>query len=297
MIDIVFLGTGCMQPTKARNHSGFLLRFNEENILFDCGENIQRQMRIAGIKPAKITKLLISHWHGDHVFGIPGLMSSMGADQFAKKLFIYGPKGTKKYLEHLFKSFVSKDIIEHEVFEVNAPGIIFENEDFMIESEPLKHSALCVGYKFIEKDRLRINLAKANKLGLEGPVLGKIQQGKNIVHEGRKVNFEELTYVVKGKRIAYIADTIPCEGANNLAKYVDLLISEGTHLSDISEKSKKYMHLTVKDAALIASENNAKKLVLTHISQRYKSTMEIIEEARTYFDDTIVAEDFMKIKV
>jgi len=285
-----------MQPTKERNHPGFLLRYKNENILFDCGENIQRQMRIAGIKPAKITKLLISHWHGDHVFGIPGLMSSMGADQFAKKLQIYGPKGTKKYLEHLFKSFAAKDIIEHEVHEVSS-GTIFENKDFKLEVEQLKHSTTCVGYSFIEKDRYRINVAKANKLGLKGPILGKLQQGQNVIFKSKKIKVEDVTYIVKGKKISYIADTSPCNGANKLAREADLLISEGTHLSDIKEKTKKYQHLTVKDAALIASENNAKKLIITHVSQRYKSMMAIVEEARTYFDNTIVAKDFMKVRV
>ncbi len=296
MIEITFLGTGCMQPTKNRNHSGFLLSFNKENILFDCGENIQRQIRIAGLKPAKISKLLISHWHGDHVFGIPGLLSSMGADQAVEKVQIYGPKGSKKYLEHMFKSFAAKDIIPYEVQEVTS-GIIFENEEFMLAAEPLKHSVECVGFSFIEKDRLRIKVNKTEKLGLSGPILGELQKGRDVVFKGRKIKASEVTYLVKGRKISYIADTVPCEGANRLARDADLLISEGTHLSDICAKTEKYMHLTVKDAALIASENNAKKLVLTHISQRYKSTAEIIEEARTFFDNSVVAEDFMKIKL
>jgi len=286
-----------MQPTKERNHSSFLLRFNEENILFDCGEGTQRQLRLAGLKPAKITILLISHWHGDHVFGIPGLLSSMGADQFAKKLHIYGPKGSKKYLENMLKGFAAKDIIEYEVKEVEK-GIIFENKEYKLEAQPLKHSADCVGFSFIEKDRLRINPSKAEKLGLkEGPEMGELQQGQDIVHRGKKIKSSDVTYLVKGKKISYIADTSPCDGANELAKEADLLISEGTHLSDICEKTEKYMHLTVKDAALIASQNNAKKLIITHISPRYKSIAEITEEARQYFDNTIIAEDFMKIKI
>ena len=296
MVEITFLGTSCMQPTKKRNHPSFMLSYKTENILFDCGENVQRQMRLTGIKPAKVTRLLISHWHGDHVFGIPGLMSSMGADQYAKKLYIYGPKGSKKYLTHLFKSFASNDIIPYEVKEVKS-GVFFENDDFQLIAEPLKHSADCVGFSFIEKDRLRIKVDKAEKLGLSGPILGKLQEGKNVTHEGKKIKSSDLTYLVEGKKISYIADTLPCNGANKLAKDADLLISEGTHLSDIREKTKKYMHLTVKDAALIASENNAQKLIITHISPRYKSTSEIVSEARTYFDNTIVAEDFMKIKI
>jgi ribonuclease Z len=296
MVEIIFLGTSCMQPTKKRNHPSFMLSYKNENILFDCGENVQRQMRLTGIKPAKITRLLISHWHGDHVFGIPGLMSSMGADQYAKKLYIYGPKGSKKYLEHMFKSFASNDIIPYEIKEVKS-GVCFENDDFQLTAEPLKHSADCVGFSFIEKDRLRIKVAKAEKLGLSGPILGKLQDGNDVIHEGKKIKSSDLTYLVVGKKISYVADTLPCNGANKLAENADLLISEGTHLSDIKEKTKKYMHLTVKDAALIASENNAQKLVITHISPRYKSISEIVSEARTYFDNTIVAEDFMKIKV
>ena len=285
-----------MQPTKERNHPSFLLSYQNENILFDCGENVQRQMRLAGIKPAKVTRLLISHWHGDHVFGIPGLMSSMGADQFAKKLYIYGPPGTKEYLKNMFKSFAAVDIIEHEVKEVTS-GVFFENEDFQLEAQPLKHSATCVGFSFKEKDRLRIKVAVAEKLGLSGPILGKLQQGESVMFKGRKIKSEEVTYSVKGKKISYIADTLPCAGAAELARDADLLVSEGTHLSEIKEKTEKYMHLTVKDAAMIASENNAKKLVITHLSPRYKSVSDIVEEARTYFDNTIIAEDFMRIKV
>lgn len=297
MIEITFLGTGSMQPTKNRNHSGILLSYKTENILFDCGEGIQRQMRIAGIKPAKITRLCLSHWHGDHVFGLPGLLSTMGADKPDKILKIYGPPGTKKYFEHLFQSFAAKDIIEHEIYEVS-PGKILENEDFVLEARQLRHSAPCFGYSFLEKERRRINLAKAKKLGLEeGPLLGQLQQGKDIIIKGKKIKAEDVTYLVPGKKISYIADTVLCPGAESLAKEADLLISEGTHLEEIKEKAGKYMHLTVKEAALLASENNAKKLIITHISQRYKSPTEIRAEAREYFPNSEVAEDFMKVKV
>ena len=300
MAEIIFLGTGCMQPTKTRNHAGVLLSYKKENILFDCGEGIQRQMRIAGVKPAKITRLCISHWHGDHVFGIPGLLSSMGADRSGQEeeqiLHIYGPKGSKVYLTNMFKSFAAKDIIPYEVHEVTA-GKAYEGEDFILEVQKLEHSVTCVGYSFHEKDKLRIDVVKAKKLGLEGPILGKLQQGQDVTVKGKKIKAKEVTYAVIGKKISYVTDTIPCRGADLLAKDADLLICEGTHLDEILEKSEKSGHMTVKQAALIASENNAQKLVLTHISQRYKVPSEIIEEARTYFDNSSVAEDFMKIKM
>ena len=266
MIEITFLGTGCMQPTKIRNHSGILLSYNKESILMDCGEGTQRQMRIAGIKPARITKILISHWHGDHVFGLPGLLSTMGADKPGTTVQIYGPPGTKSYLDHVFQSFAKKDIIPFTVSEVQE-GIIYESEEFTLSAHKLKHSVPCYGYCFQEKDRRRIVVAKAKKLGLEGPILGNIQQGKDVVHKGIKIKVNDVTYL------------------------------EGTHLSDIQEKTEKYMHLTVQQAALIASENNTQNLIITHLSQRYKSPTEILKEAKTYFDKVAVAEDFMKVKV
>src|SRR3989344_957672 len=296
MVDITFLGTSCMQPTKERNHSGVLLNYKNESILFDCGEVIQRQMRYAGIKPGKITRLCISHWHGDHVFGIPGLLSAMGADQYAKKLHIYGPKGTKKYFSHLFQSFAAKGIVEHEIHEVHS-GLVFTASGFKVVCEPLKHSTPCVGYSFIEEDRLRIDAKKAKQLGLSGPILGNIQQGSSVVFNGKKIQPGDVADPVKGKKITVFGDTMPCEGANKLARDADVLISEGTHLDEIRHKTEKAMHLTVKQAALIASENNVKKLIITHISPRYKSDTDIVSEARDHFDNSIVAKDFMKVKV
>ena len=296
MIRVTFLGTGCMQPTKNRNHAGILLSYKNENILMDCGEGIQRQMRFAGVKPAKITKLLITHWHGDHVFGIPGLLSAMGADKADKTLKIYGPVGSKNYIEHMFKSFAAKEIIGHEVIEVTK-GTIFESDDFILEAQPLKHSVHCIGFSFIEKDRRRIIVGTAEKLGLRGPILGRLQQGEDVIMDGKKIKSKDLTYRVIGKKISYISDTLPCDGADKLARDADLLISEGTHLDDIKEKTAKVMHLTVKQAALIASENNAKKLIITHISPRYKAPSEALAEAKIYFDNSKVAEDFMTIKI
>ena len=285
-----------MQPTKTRNHAGVLLQYKKEQILFDCGEAIQRQMRHAGVKPAKTTRLCISHWHGDHVFGIPGLLSSMGADQFASKLEIYGPKGTKAYMNHILKWFAAKDIIPFTVHEVSK-GIIFEGDDFYVEVEPLKHSVPCIGFRFVEKDRRRINVSKAKKLGLAGPVLGKLQKGKNVVVDGKKILADDVTYVVEGKSVSYVTDTMECNGADKLARGTDVLILEGTLLDNLRKNAIKSKHLTVKQAALIASRNEAKKLVITHISQRYKSSADIVSEARDHFDNTIVAEDFMRLKV
>ena len=197
----------------------------------------------------------------------------------------------------MFKSFAAKDIIPYDITEVQK-GIVFENDDFMIKVATLKHSTTCIGFQFIEKDMLRIDLKKAKKLGLqEGPMLGKLQQGKDIVINGKKIKADEVTYLVPGKKISYVTDTMECDGVNELAQDCDVLILEGTLLDDLKANAIKSKHLTVKQAALIANGNNVEKLVITHISQRYKTNSVIAEEAQQYFDNVVVAEDFMKIDV
>jgi ribonuclease Z len=295
MGQIVFLGTTSMRPTKERNHSGITLHYKEENILFDCGEGIQRQMRIAGIKPSKITRVCISHWHGDHCFGLPGLMSTMGADQFAKTLHIYGPNGTTKYIDFMLKSFASIGIIDFEVHEIKQSGIIYENDEIELIAQKLKHSQPCYGYSFRQKDRRRINVAKIKELGLSGPILGKLQNGQNIMHKGEKILFSDVTYPVKGKKISYIADTRPCQGAINLAQDADIMICESTFHSDEMSNAKQHFHMTSKETATLAEQNNAKKLILTHISTRYKSPSSLLEEAQQIHNDVIFAKDFMKV--
>ncbi|PIN87671.1 ribonuclease Z [Candidatus Woesearchaeota archaeon CG10_big_fil_rev_8_21_14_0_10_32_24] len=294
MIKITFLGTGCMQPTKQRNHSAILFSYKGENLLFDCGEGTQRQFRFAGLKPARVTKLFITHWHGDHCFGIPGLISAMKADGCEGILEIYGPKGSKTYVNHMLKGFAYRSLINYNVIEVSH-GKIVDTNDFMIHAHPLKHSVSCIGYSFIEKDKLRIDVKNAEKLGLKGEMLGRLQKGKNVTRNGKKILYKDVTYAVKGKRISYIADTVKCPGANKLAKGCDILISEGTHGKDVTKK--KYMHLTIKDACEIATKGKVKKLIITHISGRYKESKEVLKEAKKYFKKVQIAEDLMVVEI
>ncbi len=294
MIEINILGTACMQPTKDRNHVGILLSYGKEKILFDCGENIQRQLRISGSKPAKITKLFISHWHGDHVLGIPGLMSSMGADNTVNKLMIYGPQGTKKRIEYLRKAFQSEHMVEYEVIELTKAQKI-EFGEFFVEVKKLEHGLDCLGYSFVEKDKLRIKPKVVGKI--PGVLLGKLQQGKNVEFEGKKIKSSEATYLVKGKKISIIMDTRPCQNFVKLAQDADLLISEATFLDEHKDKAEDYLHLTAKEAGMMANQANVKKLVLLHFSSRYKDIGLIRDEASEVFGDVVCAEDFMKFKI
>lgn len=296
-MQITFLGTSCMVPTKERNHTGIFFSYGSEGILLDCGEGIQRQMKIAGIKITKITKILITHWHGDHVLGLPGLLQSMAASEYTRKLYIFGPKGTKQYIQKLLELFVLELNFEIDVHEVSK-GVFFENEDFELEAMPLEHGIITIGYNFIEKDKRKINIEYVKKKGIpEGPLLGDLQKGKSIIFKGTKITPKEATYVIKGKKVTIILDTLLCDSCYKLAQDADVFICESAYSSKLENKALEYKHMTAKQAALVASQSNVKQLVLTHFSTRYKNSQEIEEDARDFFDNIICAEDFMKIKV
>ncbi len=296
-MQILFLGTSSMVPTKERNQSGVLIIYGSEGILIDCGEGTKRQLKVAGIKLTKITKILISHWHGDHVLGIPGLIQSMSASGYEKTLNIYGPVGTKKFMEKMFGVFLFDRRIDICVYEVKK-GKFFEDEDIVLEAEHLNHNIETLGYNIVEKGKRKINLRFVKKLGIpEGPLLGKLQEGKSIIWEGKKVGVDKATNVVKGKRITIISDTVPCKGADKLAKNSDLLVCEATYASNLENKGEEHSHMTAKQAAELANRSNVKKLVLTHFSARYKNTRELEEDARNCFGNVLCAKDFMKINL
>ncbi len=297
MIEVTFLGTSSMVPTKERNQSAILITYETHGILIDCGEGTQRQLRHANIPLTKITKILISHWHGDHTLGLPGLIQSLSASEYQKTLEIYGPKGTKKHFEHMFQAFLMDRHIDIRITEVSE-GTFFENEEFLLESFKLEHGITTLGYNFVEKDKRRINVRKVQGLGIpEGPLLGRLQKGKSITHDGKKVDADEVTRIIKGKKISIISDTLPCSNCEKMSKDADLLICESTYSSALDEKSRDYNHMTSGQAAMIANKANVKKLILTHFSARYKSTLELNEDATNYFQNTICAYDLMKVRV
>lgn len=296
-MQVTMLGTTAMVPTKERNHAAVFLSYRNEGILFDCGEGTQRQFKLAGVPMTKVTRVLLTHWHGDHVLGLPGLIQSLGAMGYGRKLHIYGPRKSKYHIARMFEAFMFDHRIELEVHEVES-GIIHDDEQFYIEALPLKHKVPCLGYAVVEKDRHRVNMGMMKKLGIpEGPHLKALQEGQIMDYKGKKVHPEESTTLVKGKKVVYITDTLVCENAIRLAKDADLLICESSYASDLQQKAIDYMHLSAHDAGLIASRAGAKKLVITHFSARYKSTHEVEADARDVFDNVVAAKDLMKINV
>jgi len=296
-MQLTFLGTSSMVPTKERNQIAVFLSYGYEGILFDCGEGTQRQFKIAGISLTKATKILISHWHGDHVLGLPGLIQTLSSMDYSNKLEIYGPTGTKKRMEKMFEAFVFDKRINFVVKEVKS-GVFFENNEFQLEAYPLEHGIEILGYRFVEKDKRKIDMKKIKKFNIpNGPLIGKLQQNKSIEHNGKKIMPDEVAYIENGKKIAYITDTVLCDNCYKIADDADLLICEATYSSKLVGKSEEYGHMTAKQAAQIANKSNAKQLVLIHFSARYKNTQELEEDARNIFDNVICAKDFMKIEL
>ena len=296
-MEITTLGTSSMVPTANRNHSATLLSYKNEKILIDCGEGTQRQFRKARISPVKITKILITHWHGDHVLGLPGLMLTLGHSDYKKTLDIYGPKGTKKFMSYIYKFFDTRSKIDYKVHEIEN-GMFFENNELKLEAAELDHGEACLAYSFIEKDKRKIDKKYLEKHKIKAnPKLKLLQEGKNIIYKDKKILASKATFVVPGKKITFIPDTGICKNTIKIAKNSDLLFCESTFLTELQEKARETHHLTVKDATNIAKKSKSKRLVLTHFSQRYNDLKVFEKEAKQHFKNTEIAEDLKKFKL
>lgn len=300
-IEVVLLGTGSAVPTARKNHQAVLLKYKSEAMLFDCGEGTQRQIRMAKLNPCKITKIFISHWHGDHVLGLPGLLWTLALSDYRKSLEIYIPKGTKDYIKRMLDFFVFVGKINISIKEVDR-GIVFQNQDFKIIAERMNHTTKTLGYSFLEKDVLRIRKDKLKKLklkikGMDLKKLSELKLGKDIVVEGKKIRYKDLTYKEKGRKITIIPDTMKFPSLWKFAKNSDLLISESSFYDEIHLAEEK-KHLTSIDAAQIAKKSKSKKLILVHISQRHEPhENELLKNARKYFKNTILGDDLMRIEM
>ncbi|MBI2629638.1 ribonuclease Z [Candidatus Pacearchaeota archaeon] len=296
-IPITFLGTGQAIPTAKRNHTSILLQYKDENILIDCGEGTQRQFRIAKLNPCNLTKLLITHWHGDHILGIPGLLQTLALNGYSKTLEIYGPRGTEQYIDMILGMFTKQGNIKINIHEVSS-GKIFENEDFEIQTEEMLHGAPCLAYSFIQKEKLRINKEKLKKYKLEGSIIGELQKGRDIIWNNKKIKSKELTYLQEKKKITFVLDTAINPNAIKLAENSDLLVTESTYTENEKVQAKDYLHLTAKQAGEIAKKSKSKRLILTHLSQRYEYKEKLVlNEAKKVFKNSEVAHDFMKVEV
>ena len=296
-IKTTFLGTSDSIPSAERNPTSILLNYDGENILLDCGEGTQRQMRKAKINPCKVTRILITHWHGDHILGIPGLLQTLALLGYKKTLFIYGPKGTKEFMRDLLRVFAfhkkSKIVVEE------VDGKFLETDDFYIEAKKMDHGIPCNAYAFVKKGRVRIDRDKLKKSKLpSGPLLKKLKDGKNITYKGKKYLAKNLTFSEGDKKVSFIFDTSVNKSIVPFVKDSDILVTESTFDSDLEGKAKEHKHLTSKQAAEIAKKSKSKKLVLTHISQRYQGNpKKILNDAKKVFKNSFIVKDLDVLEI
>ncbi|MFP4119326.1 MAG: ribonuclease Z [Candidatus Woesearchaeota archaeon] len=298
---ITFLGTSGMVPTKERNVQGIHIEHKGEGILLDCGEGTQRQLSIANINAQKITTILISHWHGDHVSGLIGLIQTLGNFSGGeKKIKLFGPEGTKAHLNNLLNSCLFETNIEIEVKEVNASRLttIHETDTYSIEAIDLEHSVPCLGYRFTRKDYRKMDNEALSRYGIKpGPLVGRLQEGRKVTVNGTTITPEMVSTTIPAEHVAFILDTKLTRGCYDLAENARLLVSEAVYTHELENKAIEYKHMTARQAAQVASEAGVQELILTHFSQRYKDLQPFVDDAKELFERVSCAYDFMTLKL
>lgn len=306
-MEITFLGTSSGVPTRSRNVSSVALRLTQkaEVWLFDCGEGTQHQFLRSEIKSSQIRRIFITHMHGDHTFGLMGLIASGGLAGNAQPIDIYGPSGLDEYLDACSKYAYMNLGSRLKVHQVK-PGLVYEDENFKVSCLLLKHRVPAYGYRVEEKDRPgKFNLEKAKALGIPpGPIYGKLKQGQTLtLEDGRIIKGTELCGAPEtGRKIVYCTDTVFCDAAVELAQDADVLIHEATYAHQDAEMAFDRLHSTSTMAAQVALLAGVKQLIMTHFSPRYTPfgaiTLDNLkQEARAIFPNTKLAYDFYTYEV
>ncbi len=289
--DLTILGCSSQQPTRNRNHGAYLLRWNDEGFLFDPGEGTQRQFIFANIAPTCVTRILISHFHGDHCLGLGSMLMRLNLDKVTHPIHCYYPASGKTYFDRLrYGSMYHEtiNVIEHPV---SKEGVVEEDEKFRIEARFLEHGVDNIGWRVTESDTRKFDSKKLEQAGVRGPLVRTLQQAGQVKVDGRLVTLDDVSEVRKGDTFAIVIDTVYCQAAIDVAKGAKLLLCESTYLEEHRDLAENHHHLTARQAAQIAKAAGAEQLILTHFSARYQDLEEFAKEAKVIFPNTLVAED------
>lgn len=306
-MQITFLGTSSGVPTRSRNVSSVALRLPQraEVWLFDCGEGTQHQLLRSELKSSQISRIFITHMHGDHIYGLMGLLASCGLAGSTERIDMYGPADLDDYLragKRYSQTNFSYPVQIHAV----QPGVIYEDEEFIVSCQMLKHRVPAFGYRVEEKDRPgRFDVEKAKSLGIPaGPMYGLLKRGETVtLPDGRQIHGSELCGELEmGRKVVYCTDTVYCDNAVELAKDADVLIHEATFAHKDAQLAFERLHSTSTMAAQVAHLAGVKQLIMTHFSPRYapgNAIMldDLLEEARAIFPKTRLAYDFLSYDV
>ncbi|MFD1419149.1 ribonuclease Z [Companilactobacillus keshanensis] len=300
-MELEFLGTGAGVPSKSRNVSSVALKMLDERNevwLFDVGEATQHQILKTAIRPRKITKIFISHLHGDHIFGLPGLLSSRSNQGGQTPLEIYGPVGIRDFVETSLNVTGSRPNYHIKYIELKNGGEIFNDKTFSVTAGKLKHRVTCFGYRVTEKPRIgELQVDKLKEYNIpNGPIFGQLKSGKVVtLEDGTTLDGKDFIGPDKpSKVVTVISDTRYTPEIDTLSKDADVIVHESTFSNSDKKMAYNYFHSTATQAAEVASKANAKGLLLTHISARYtgKNALTLQKEAQKIFKNTRVVNDF-----
>ena len=297
--ELVVLGTASQAPTRARNHNGYFLRWDDEGLLFDPGEGTQRQMLFAGVTAHQITRICVTHFHGDHCLGLPGVLQRMALDQVTDTVEVAYPASGADIFDRMRNISLLHDTLslrEHRVPEQG--GTLADGPAFRLEARPLSHRVPAVGYRLTEPDGRRMLPAELAARGITGPDVGRLQRDGKLARDGAWIDLADVSEPRRGQKFAFIMDTRLCDAAFELADDTDLLVCESTFTDADAVLADHYAHLTAGQAGKIAATAGARRLVLTHFSQRYPDTSQLLRDAAAAYDgDIIVAADLDRIEV
>jgi ribonuclease Z len=300
-LQVIFLGTAGSIPTTQRALPAVAIKRKNELILFDCGEGAQRQMIRAKVGFHKKTKVFITHMHGDHVLGLPGLLQTMALLDRREELEIYGPVGVKAFINAIEKTVQFARTFPISIKEITDEGTICEEKEYTVQAVKANHVVDALAYALVEKSRPgRFNQEKARKISVpEGPLWSKLQHGESVQLPNNKIvkPRDVLGKPRPGRKIVYTGDTRPTKALVKLAKNADLLIHEATLGDELKERADEDGHSTPSEAAETAKKANVKLLILTHVSARYKTPDILLKRAKKIFKNVDVAEDFMRIEL
>jgi ribonuclease Z len=297
--ELVVLGTASQAPTRLRNHNGYFLRWDDEGLLFDPGEGTQRQMLFAGVTAHQITRVCVTHFHGDHCLGLPGVLQRMALDQVTDTVEVNYPASGAEIFDRIRHASLFRDTLKLRERPVpEADAVLADRPSFRLEARPLSHRVPAVGYRLTEPDGRRMLPAALAARGISGPDIGRLRRDGRLERDGAWTGLEEVSVPRPGQKFAFIMDTRLCDAAFELAADTDLLVCESTFADADAALADDYGHLTAGQAGQVAAAAGARRLVLTHFSQRYADTKQLLRDAAAAYDGEIIAaEDLDRVPV
>lgn len=299
--ELIALGTSSQAPTRERSHNAYLLRWDGEGFLFDPGEGTQRQLTLAGVAVSSIHRICITHFHGDHCLGLPGIVQRLSLERCDHAVHLFYPESGQVYIDRLTNASIYRpeiDLVLHPTPQPSQGAIELERGNGrVLKACALDHSVPTIGFRIEDEAGVRFVPEKLENAGVRGPKVGELERAGRVEVDGRTILLEEVTTARPVSAFAFVMDTRPCAGATELGCDADLMLMEATYLSEHRRLAESYLHSTALDAAQTAASAGCRRLALAHFSQRYESAVQHVLEARAVFPAVVALNDLDRIPI